>query len=83
MEFDMTKKKVEKASGEEVEQEQEEEVKEVETKTEPDAVQSKAAEIELLFSDFSELYGIQFDAQNPDHRVVAAWLIGRTGTLRK
>jgi len=73
----MPKKKIDTDEVEEIEEvEQEKEI-------EPDAVQLKAYEIELLFSDFSELYGIQFDAQNPAHRMVAAWLIGRSGTLRK
>lgn len=73
-----------KKASEETVMEALEELKE-ELKAEPvlDAVQQKVAEISVLFADFTEVFGVPFDEYDPAHRLVAAWLIGKDGLLRK
>lgn len=78
------------------EEEPEEEVQEVvpelvveQPPTEPwrlsatDPVKEKVKQIQDLFAEINQVEGIPFDPKNTDHLIIAAWMVGRGGWLRK
>lgn len=67
------------------EKEEVEEVKAPAPEPEPtaDPVTLKANEILGLIDADGELYGVTLDMTNPNHLLVAAWLVGQQGLLRK
>lgn len=46
-------------------------------------VQDKANQISALFSEIMDIEGEKFDASNPDHVIIAAYLVGLRGVLRR
>ena len=46
-------------------------------------IKIKASQIEALFPELGDLDGVPFDAGNPDHQIVAAFLVGSRGLLRR
>ncbi len=46
-----------------------------------DTIKAKADQIAALF--VGDYEGAPLDLDNPDHRIVAAWLVGKNGILRK
>lgn len=48
-----------------------------------DSVDSRVAQIVSLFSEINQVEGVPFDKDNPKHRLIAAWMVGRGAWLRK
>jgi len=46
-------------------------------------VKVKASQIAALFPELGDIEGVPFDAGNPDHQIVAAFLVGSRGLLRR
>jgi len=46
-------------------------------------VKVKASQIVALFPELGDIEGVPFDAGNPDHQIVAAFLVGSRGLLRR
>lgn len=56
----------------------------VETEPVIDPVAERVAAIEEMYQNIIEVVpGVKFDPKKADHRLVAAWLIGRRGMLRR
>lgn len=48
-----------------------------------DSIDARVAQIVSLFSEINQVEGVPFDKDNPKHRLIAAWMVGRGGWLRK
>ena len=48
-----------------------------------DTVKEKAAQITALFAEITELNGAALDTQSADGKIVAAFLVGSRGLLRR
>ena len=57
-----------------------EEVEEVAPQVDP--FEAKAEQIKSLFAELDGIEGIEIDESNPNHIVIAAWMVGRRGLLR-
>lgn len=47
------------------------------------SIKDRADEIVALFPEIGNIEGEKIDLNNPNHRIIAAYLVGRLGLLRK
>ena len=81
----MPKKKIEEKAEETTAEKLEAEVEILSPAPLPEesSVDTRVAQIVSLFSEIEQVEGVKFDKDNPKHRLIAAWMVGRGAWLRK